>query len=116
MTHAILILVAYIAFFAVVVVAVLRFGKRSSAAERDARVGTVLALASMFVLYPWREDVLVLGFPLPGAIFQRQDDYWADYVWGGVGLVIWAANGAFGYFLPRLIRFVGGRFLRRNRA
>lgn len=43
-------------------------------------VGGVLATLAVTVCWPFGPDARIVGFPLPGAIFERAGDGWVDFV------------------------------------
>lgn len=43
-------------------------------------VGGVLATLAVTVWWPFDRDARIVGFPLPGAIFERSGDGWIDFV------------------------------------
>ena len=51
-------------------------------------LGLVLGIGSNFLSYKPRKDFGVAGFPIPLAVFQKQDGRWIDFPSSGSGMII----------------------------
>jgi hypothetical protein len=70
-------------------------------------LGVVLAVASVGVTWPYDSETRILGFPLPGVVWElwtngKGEQFWADFV-GPQTLPLLAADFALCLFLPQAI-------------
>jgi hypothetical protein len=63
--------------------------------------GLALAIASLFIVYPYSETVRIVGFPFPAAAWEKHGDRWRDFV-GALTLPLYCANIVFAFVLPHL--------------
>jgi hypothetical protein len=65
-------------------------------------VGVVFAIGAFFIVYPYRQNLRIVGFPIPAAAFERHNGIWVDFV-GPTTLPFMCANSWFGFVLPHLV-------------
>jgi hypothetical protein len=64
-------------------------------------IGSILAIGSFFAVYPYGENMRIVGLPIPAAAFQQRNGVWRDFV-GPTTLPVMCANAWFGFVLPHL--------------
>jgi hypothetical protein len=85
---------------------------RSSGALRRLRrllwvVGIVLAVASVIFPWPYDTKTRILGFPIPGVVFElwtnsKGESFWADFV-GPLSLPVLGVDFVLCVFLPQVV-------------
>lgn len=70
-------------------------------------LGVVLAVASVTVTWPCDAETRLLGFPIPGVVFElwtnsKGESFWADFL-GPVSLPFLAVDFVLCFFLPQVI-------------